>query len=195
MPDIYCNKKICTKCKVEKTLAFFHKNKRTPDGFTVQCAQCCIEFTKQWRHKNPEKARQHARANGARRAALRIPKPPKVRFVKQRTRETEAERILAAVRSRAKAKGVVFNLDIEDIVIPRLCPVFNVPLVLYATKGNTRYCASVDRIIPSLGYTKGNVVVVSWLANRLRNNGTWDQHLQIADFYKPLETERTPIAA
>ena len=41
---------------------------------------------------------------------------------------------------------------------------------------------SLDRFIPELGYVKDNVAVISWLANRLKSNGTAEQIRKIADW-------------
>jgi len=39
---------------------------------------------------------------------------------------------------------------------------------------------SLDRVDNAKGYVPGNVVVMSYLANRLKNDGTARQHEQIA---------------
>lgn len=39
---------------------------------------------------------------------------------------------------------------------------------------------SLDRIRPALGYVPGNVRVISYKANRLRNNGTFIEIMQVA---------------
>lgn len=40
----------------------------------------------------------------------------------------------------------------------------------------------MDRIIPELGYTKGNVVVISFRANRLKNDATYEELRALADY-------------
>lgn len=35
---------------------------------------------------------------------------------------------------------------------------------------------TLDRIIPELGYIKGNVKVISWLANTIKSCGNAEQH-------------------
>jgi len=39
--------KVCTKCKVEKELNQFHKNKSMKDGFNYNCKNCRMEYTKE----------------------------------------------------------------------------------------------------------------------------------------------------
>ncbi len=40
--------KICTKCKTQKDLDDFHKNKNNPDGRSYQCKTCSIKRTMDW---------------------------------------------------------------------------------------------------------------------------------------------------
>lgn len=76
-------------------------------------------------------------------------------------------------RSRARAKGIPFDLEIDDIKIPERCPVFGVPMErAEGTRGANDNSPTLDKIIPELGYVKGNVEVISWKANRLKSNGT-----------------------
>ena len=84
-------------------------------------------------------------------------------------------------KSRAKKFGIVFDLDPEDIVIPELCPVLGIPLF----KGDrviSDNTPSLDKIIPSLGYTKGNVVVISYKANRIKSDANYKDIQKVADW-------------
>ena len=44
----------------------------------------------------------------------------------------------------------------------------------------------MDRLDPAKGYTQGNVLVVSHLANTIKSNATPAQLMQVALFYKTL---------
>lgn len=92
--------------------------------------------------------------------------------------------ILARVRQRAKMKGVPFDLTIEDIVVPEVCPVFGVPLEYRIGDRGARnlWAPSLDRHDSSKGYVKGNVYVMSNRANRLKNNGTLQEFQQIVAY-------------
>lgn len=78
------------------------------------------------------------------------------------------DKILNRVKTRAKEKGLAFNLELEDIVIPDVCPVFKVPFIY----GDHSWTYSLDRIKPELGYVKGNVVIISNKANMMKNTAT-----------------------
>lgn len=96
---------------------------------------------------------------------------------REQRREKELEKgILARIKSRAKKNNIPFNLTLDDIVIPEVCPVLNIPLI--KNHGHSGYfidSPSVDRIIPELGYTKGNIRVISNRANLLKNNATVEE--------------------
>ncbi len=79
--------------------------------------------------------------------------------------------ILREARKRAKEKGVPFLLTEADLTIPEFCPVFGWRMEVGVGQ-RTDKSPSLDRIIPELGYVKGNVRVISWRANRLKADGT-----------------------
>ena len=80
-------------------------------------------------------------------------------------------RMLARAKNRAKAKGLDFDLELSDIVIPEVCPLLGIPLI----KGDGKIhdgSPSLDRKDPKRGYTKDNVWIISQLANKIKNNAT-----------------------
>lgn len=84
--------------------------------------------------------------------------------------------ILRSAKHRAKVQNLPFNLELEDIVIPELCPVFGTPLVCNAGQGGAKHDSpSLDKIIPELGYVKGNVQIISNLANVMKHDATPEQ--------------------
>ena len=88
-------------------------------------------------------------------------------------------RLFSAARSRARRNGIPFSITIDDIVIPEKCPVLEIPL--YREGGKFKYnTPSLDRFIPSLGYVPGNVQVISWRANWLKNDATADELEKVA---------------
>jgi len=97
--------------------------------------------------------------------------------------------LLNAMRQRARKMSLPFNLELGDILIPRLCPVLGIEIV--RNTGGVKFNSpSVDRIIPSLGYTKGNIIIVSHKANMIKSNATPDEILKVGEFYKNLEKIR-----
>ncbi len=88
--------------------------------------------------------------------------------------------MLNHIKRRSKKSGIEFNLELDDIKIPEVCPILKMPLVKQAGKGRNDFSPSLDRINPLLGYTKGNVEVISDKANRMKNNASVEELLQFA---------------
>ena len=85
---------------------------------------------------------------------------------------------------RAHARRLAFDITEEDIVVPEVCPVLGLPLA-YSTGRHADNSPTLDRIIPRLGYVRGNVRVISYRANRLKCDGTYEEFVMIlADFQK-----------
>jgi hypothetical protein len=75
------------------------------------------------------------------------------------------------IKSRARRAGIPFNLEFEDIVIPAVCPLLGIPL-MRGVGAPAPSSPSLDKIIPSLGYVKGTVQVISQKANAMKQNAT-----------------------
>jgi hypothetical protein len=94
---------------------------------------------------------------------------------------------LYAARARAKRKGLPFSITAADIVIPERCPVLGIPLAPGSGGpgvGPAGNAPTLDRIVPSLGYVPGNVVVISWRANRIKADATPDELDAIASWVR-----------
>jgi hypothetical protein len=88
-----------------------------------------------------------------------------------RYRELIAQRLVSLARKRARARGVPFDLQSTDVVVPERCPVLGVALKLEAGPFSDN-SATLDRIVPELGYVRGNVAVISSRANTLKSNAS-----------------------
>lgn len=108
--------------------------------------------------------------------AWALANPERTREIEKASRDrNKLKAIFRNVRKRAKARGMEFDLDLSDLEVPEVCPVFNVPFVLNATWANCDFSPSVDRIDSSKGYVKGNVQVISRLANCMKWTATPEQ--------------------
>jgi len=63
--------KKCTRCKKEKTLDEFYKNRKKPGTYLCQCKRCHYEHAKKWRLANPDKARETVRRSSKKHYAKR----------------------------------------------------------------------------------------------------------------------------
>jgi len=91
-----------------------------------------------------------------------------------RVKKESAEiRMWRRAKSRSKIRGISFTIDVNDIIIPTTCPILNIPLFCTIGKsGSFDNSPSLDRIDPQKGYVKGNIMVISSLANVMKNNAT-----------------------
>jgi hypothetical protein len=82
--------------------------------------------------------------------------------------------------------GVEFSLQRTDVEpLPVRCPVLGLLINYSVTTGRPEDISpSIDRFNNSLGYVHGNVRVISNRANRLKSNGTREEHLKIATYMK-----------
>lgn len=93
--------------------------------------------------------------------------------------------LLSLAKTRAANKDLPFNITEEDLHIPTHCPVLGIKLIRGLTKKGATMdnSPSLDRIVPHLGYIKGNVEVISTRANMIKNNATPEELMTIALYY------------
>jgi hypothetical protein len=86
-------------------------------------------------------------------------------------------------RKKASNYKHEWNIEFNDLTFPTHCPILGIELN-YSASYRSDDSPSFDRIDSSKGYVKGNVVIMSWRANRIKNDGTAEEHQRIADFIK-----------
>jgi hypothetical protein len=93
--------------------------------------------------------------------------------------------LLGQARYRSKKKGIEFNLELSDVVIPKVCPVLKIPLTAGSSSGGPRGCSpSLDRIDNTKGYIKGNVQVISHKANTMKHCADNNELILFANWIK-----------
>lgn len=88
--------------------------------------------------------------------------------------------MINTARYRSKQSGVPFDLTTDDINIPETCPVLGINMVASEKGGGDPNSATLDRLLPELGYVKDNVAVISMKANRMKSNCTPEDLVRIA---------------
>lgn len=92
-------------------------------------------------------------------------------------------------RARAKRKSLPFSLRAEDVVVPDTCPICDV--VLRRGVGQAElHSPSLDRVVPSLGYTRENCVVICNGCNSRKWDSTPEMLIAIAGYITRIREER-----
>lgn len=146
----------CSKCNRDLPASDFYARGDRPLGRKSRCKKCDSRATIESRKKNL------GRFN-ARHARWCRDNPGRVMWYR--------------ARSRARRKGIPFDIEQGDVIVPVVCPVLGIPISCGdAGKGApTDSSPSLDRIDPSRGYVRGNIVVMSMRANRIKNDATLDE--------------------
>jgi|TARA_R110000744_G_scaffold304380_1_gene412908 hypothetical protein len=92
--------------------------------------------------------------------------------------------MIARARTRAIKNNIPFDLTIDNIVIPNICPILGIELKSGTGKGAKDHSPAMDRITPSLGYVEGNIQVISSRANRIKNDSTIEELAMILEYLK-----------
>lgn len=98
--------------------------------------------------------------------------------------EWRRKRLFRLLKNKANRRNIPFEINYEDVIWNTHCPVFGCKLV-YDNLGNPiSESASFDKIDPKLGYVKGNVIIISFRANWLKQDSTIDQIEKILSYMK-----------
>jgi len=142
--------KQCTKCKAIKPIDCFPKRKTEDDGLDGWCKSCHAINAKSF--QSSEHGKEYCNNNSIKWAKNN---PEKILFM--------------AARRRAKLQNIPFNIELTDIIIPEFCPIFGFKLGHGSNRVPADSSISIDKIDNTLGYTKNNIIIVSWLANKLKS--------------------------
>ena len=155
--------KVCTKCNTHKPLnEFYNKVRGITDRLATECKSCAKKYI----------------AN----------KCPITKWFQTK-------------KSNAKRDGIEFTIKLTDIPgvkikewnghqnriswkatqYPKVCPILKIKLD-WGMNGYNDNSPSLDRIDPTEGYVKGNVMMMSALANRMKQNATPEQLKQFSRY-------------
>lgn len=142
-------------------------------------------------HTNIEEKRAYIREyikrpeQQAKRKAYRQANKDKQPTYHKRWQEKNPESYLLTVaRHRAKLRNIEFSLEKDDFTVPKYCPILGIEIQFSSGKGNGGQfnSPSLDRIDNNKGYIKGNVQVISHLANSMKSTATKEQLLKFANW-------------
>jgi hypothetical protein len=169
----YGKTKVCTKCASRKSLSEFYNNE-SKDGLKAECKSCKKIYRdnmcpyKNWFHKK----KSRAKISGI---EFTI-KPTDIPGVKIRE---------VITKGIGENKYGSFNRKYkswEATEYPKVCTVLGIKLD-WDMNGCNNNSPSLDRVNPKLGYIKGNVIMMSNLANKMKNNATPEELKQFSEYH------------
>lgn len=98
----------------------------------------------------------------------------------------DIKEIYRNLKNSAKRRKIPFSLgltDLNELTFPISCPILGIPLRFNKGKAEDD-SVSIDRIDSTKGYEAGNIIVISWRANRLKNNANSEELIKISEFYR-----------
>lgn len=166
--------KVCPQCGEELSLDNYSKGTGMY-GRRSMCKKCdrIIHNTPEYRER-----RRLQRAQNRRNNVGYLDREKQVDLLRMKTNiDAYRKCLIRGAKQRAKRDNLSFNITYEDITIPEYCPLLGIKLNNHLGEGNNLVedSPSIDKIIPSLGYIKGNVWVISNKANRIKSNATFEE--------------------
>ena len=164
----------CKKCKLDKLLEDYYKS----NLFTCKI---CLE-------ENRKIQRRLRSGHGKSKDDLNEQEIKYRQYVnagnKERRKRNCIGYMISRAKTRARAKGIIFNLDKNSIKIPELCPALKIPIVNHTDNKPTANSASLDRLDNSKGYVNDNINVISNRANTIKADATFEEFEAIYKWWK-----------
>lgn len=178
--------KQCDSCRFRKKEEKKRYNQKYPDKIIEIKARDYINNkdkyanrNKTWRENNKEKLRDYEKSPKR--------KEKNSLWRKNKRKQDPCLFMFYAAKRRAKIEGLPFSISKEDIKniypIDNKCPMLGIDLFI-SDKISTDNSPSLDKIIPEKGYIKENILIISYKANRIKNNATIDELGKIFNFLR-----------
>lgn len=169
--------KVCRTCGLLTPHEDFWGHRNGRDGLQTECKTCMQARNCEWKRRNAHTHRDRTNATV------------------DRSRARHAIRALVrGAKHRAKLRGLEFDLHESDLIVPAVCPILKTPIASAMGKGLPaavrRNSPSLERVDNSRGYTRDNVIIVSYRANRLKSDASLEELEALARFYRRLADER-----
>lgn len=176
------DKKWCTECnKLLSLTSFGFTYKKNSDGIKSRrvpnscCKKCAVIRTQ----RVPNRESNIKKSNETKAILIDIDPEYKNHIREQKLKYSRSNlglitSLYAGAKKRSYMYNLEFTIDKSDIIIPVECPILHIPLSV-GKVGGSDYSPSLDRIDSTKGYIKGNVQVISHLANAMKNSASSEQ--------------------
>ena len=182
--------KICSKCKKEYPLEMFIKNKHCRNGRAGKCSNCQNEYIRNWKRRNRDRLAPIRRKQYAERYGAIIKERKRMRQMQYPLR-VRCQLLRTGMKDRSRNREWKFDNDYFSVgyLMGRLshnpnCECCNKPLDI-SFKSNRSFnenSPSMDRVDPKKGYIKGNVAILCWRCNKLKQDANSQELRMIANF-------------
>ena len=113
-------------------------------------------------------------------------KPCEADRMRERYIKNPIPQMLSNSKIRARKKGIPHTINTNDIkkIWPKdnRCPILKKEFVM-GYKKDKSYAPSLDRVEPKLGYVKGNIMIISDIANRMKQDTSLADLERFAHYY------------
>jgi len=172
--------KLCEECREKGRIANAKRkearSKQAKEHYQVH-KEDISKRNKEWRKKNKNKLSEYEKSD--------FRKQKNKEWREQKRVEDRFRFVWYAAKRRAKAANVPFTISKRNIIdiFPSdgKCPMLGIELQ-FNNKKSCDNSPSLDRIIPSVGYVPGNIQLISYRANRIKNDASLEELKSIVAF-------------
>lgn len=160
----------CIICGVELDANNHHQSQ--VNNYIYKCNECLRREKREWARDNVDKKLSNDRST---RYKLKLKSSNPIKY--------SCSQMRSSARKRATRLNLPFELSAGYLssIAPATCPVFGEE-IRYGGGDKSKWSASLDRIVPSLGYVEGNVQIISNLANMMKNQASKKEILMFAQW-------------
>lgn len=182
--------KICSKCKKEYLLERFVKNKQCKNGYASTCKNCQNEYSRGWKQENRERLAPIRRRQYAERYGVIQREKERIRKAQHPLR-VRCQLLRGGMRDRARKLGLDFDSTFFTVAYlmqivgdKPYCECCSKRLdISFKSDGSPNNDSpSMDRVVGSKGYVRGNVALLCWRCNNLKRDATSGELRQIASW-------------
>lgn len=98
--------------------------------------------------------------------------------------EKRKQQLILKLKAQAKLKNVEFNITKNDIDWIEYCPIMDIKIDYYTSQFRKQNTASFDRKNSNRGYVKGNVFIISNIANMRKSDLNIKQIERLLNYVK-----------
>ena len=162
--------KVCRDCGRELPISSFYKN---GTSYRPECKECKNKAEAERRRNNIEKYKKLSKEKYW---ANRDKELSHMKAYRESLKKNNYLKFFIQNKKKLVIRaGIDWDLDEEYLksLFTGVCPVFNCQIHLGGAKDE--YKAELDRLVPSLGYVKGNVRWISRRANRIKSDASIEE--------------------